>query len=584
MRQASAYFTVETNAASLFIVFSFQTMNCDHQKFESTLLVGTTVLQLFSPCEHIMIHMPSHLNDIQGSLRNMHPSESAREPLSKMDPGSTVIIQPSFGDTHYQRSSPVRSTPRPITIPMHNAQQRMIDERNIPGHGSYIDPNIEGSRKHMLSHPSSQFEPPVSHRRINSKEKAVSIDQKTGRTRQHHRVDSGGLDMLSAAASVGLGKEEFDAVAYKQHPLSHAQMADPYRMHLPQLRHAGPHPMLPYAPVSHFAAYPMATGAPYFAGVPGRPMAPYAYPPSEGHPRMEERRASMEMMDRTAEARHPSTSNQVAAAMAVGSGENAHQPNPGAHHRKLSSISLSALFGPALFNGNEPPASMHPLKVGHHRATSSSISFLDSMGDVDDTFLRNLQAADADVATELGVSGPVAIRSDAKLATGGTSKRVRRKCSVEGCANRVVQGGLCITHGAKRKTCKHPGCDKNVKKAGLCSTHGPARKRCDAEGCDKVAVQGGKCISHGAKKRVCLFDNCSKQAILSGMCKKHHDKATAEKLDLASGALCKEIKPKSKRQHTRGLSIFQEISADTVQCILNDDDNEKEGNGTHNNW
>jgi hypothetical protein len=530
-----------------------------------------------------MIHMPSQFNDIQGSLRNMHPSESAREPLSKMDPGSAVIIQPSFGDAHYQRSSPVRTTSRPINIPMHDPRHQMMNERNVAVHGSYSDPTIEASRKHMLSHPSSQFAPPVSHRRINSNGKAVPIDQKTSRTRQHHRVDSGGLDMLSAAASAGLGKEEFDAAVYKQHPLSQPQMADPYRMHLSQLRHAGPHPVMPYAPVSHFAAYPMPPGAPYFAGMPGLPMAPYAYPPSEAHPRMEERRGSMEMMERPADARIHSASNQPVAP-AMGNGENAQQANSGAHHRKLSSISLSALFGPTLFNGSEPPASMHPLKVGHHRATSSSISFLDSMGDVDDTFLRNLQAADAEVATELGVPGPVAVRSEAKLATGGSSKRVRRKCSVEGCANRVVQGGLCITHGAKRKTCKHPGCDKNVKKAGLCSTHGPARKRCDAEGCDKVAVQGGKCISHGAKKRVCLVDNCSKQAILGGMCKKHHDKATAEKLDLASGVVCKEIKPKSKRQHTRGLSIFQEISADTVQCILNDGENETEGNGNRNNW
>lgn len=53
-------------------------------------------------------------------------------------------------------------------------------------------------------------------------------------------------------------------------------------------------------------------------------------------------------------------------------------------------------------------------------------------------------------------------------------KRVRRMCTIEGCLNRVVQGGVCIAHGAKRKQCSFPGCDKSVKKAGLCSTHGPA--------------------------------------------------------------------------------------------------------------
>lgn len=505
--------------------------------------------------------MASHPKDIQGSLRSTVTSDHSRAPRSKMDPSDAVIIQPPYDDAQYQKSSPIRSTSRPLNTA----------------------PTSESGRKHALTHSGSQFEPPVAHRRVNSKVKAVSIDQSTSRTRQHNRVDSGGLDMLSAAASVGLGKEEFDAVAYKQHPLSQPQMNDPYRMHLPQMRHGGPHTVLPYAPVSHFAAYPMPNGAPYFAGLPGRPMAPFAYAHGDGHPRMDERRASIDLNDRSAEVHHQHQGSQVfVAARAMGNGEKSLRPSSGAHHRKLSSISLSALFGPALFTGNEPQASMHPLKIGHHRATSSSISFLDSMGDVDDSFLRNLQAADADVASELGVLGPAAIRSDSKLAAGGTSKRVRRKCSIEGCGNRVVQGGLCITHGAKRKTCKHPGCDKNVKKAGLCSTHGPARKRCDTEGCDKVAVQGGKCISHGAKKRVCVVDSCSKQAILSGMCKKHHDKATAEgKLGPASEARPREVKPKSKRQHTRGLSIFQEISADTVKCILNDDDEEEsEHNGS----
>lgn len=534
--------------------------------------------------------MTSHPNDIQGSLKGKLNSDISRESRSKMEPNGAVIIQPSFDDNHSQKSSPVKPALRPFTKPQHSLQQRKNDERNVSGYVAITmdnnDSAIEGGRKHRLTDPGDQFEPPVAHRLISSKGKVIAVDRKTGRSRQHNRVDSGGLDMLSAAASVDIGKEDFDAVAYKQHPLSQPPINDPYRMHLPQMRHGGPPPGLPYAPVPHFASYPMPTGAPYFAGLPGRPMAPFAYAHSEAHSRMDERRGSIDISDRAIEAHHQHHGSQaLVTAIAVGNGEKTLRPSTGAHHRKLSSISLSALFGPALFGGSEPQASLHPLKVGHHRQTSSSISFLDSLGDVDDSFLRNLQAADADVASELGVSGPAAVRSDTKLASGGTSKRVRRKCSIEGCANRVVQGGLCITHGAKRKTCKHPGCDKNVKKAGLCSTHGPARKRCDAEGCDKVAVQGGRCISHGAKKRVCLVDGCSKQAILSGMCKKHHDKASAEgKLGPAAGPFCREVKPKAKRQHTRGLSIFQEISADTVQSILNDDDDDDENEDNGRSW
>jgi hypothetical protein len=108
---------------------------------------------------------------------------------------------------------------------------------------------------------------------------------------------------------------------------------------------------------------------------------------------------------------------------------------------------------------------------------------------------------------------------------GPKPKRIRRKCSHPSCPNRVVQGGVCVTHGAKRKMCQHPGCDKAVKLAGYCSTHGPARKKCAQHGCTRVAVQGGRCLSHGAKRRVCKFPNeaCDKNAIVGGMCKKHYD-------------------------------------------------------------
>jgi hypothetical protein len=275
-----------------------------------------------------------------------------------------------------------------------------------------------------------------------------------------------------------------------------------------------------------------------------------------------------------------------------------HDPASDAyHHRKSSSISswappLSLLMG-------APPTDFgeHPLKR-HHRTTSSSVSFLGldvaALGDGDAAFLKNLHSSN-------GVNGPafetkpLTPRSSqempeeeqsqeddgtSKLASGGTSKRVRRKCNIEGCLNRVVQGGLCISHGAKRKHCRYPGCTKNVKKAGLCSTHGPARKRCETDGCSKVAVQGGRCIAHGAKKKLCCIDGCTKQAILSGMCKKHHD--TARKAshiigqddvlgaEAQSQPVTKPSRVVNKPTHTRGLSLFQEMSAEAVGNILGD--------------
>jgi hypothetical protein len=238
----------------------------------------------------------------------------------------------------------------------------------------------------------------------------------------------------------------------------------------------------------------------------------------------------------------------------------------------------------------------------HHRKTSSTVSFLRDLDvgleSTDATFLRNLQASNSSIATGYGTQqlnlpthtsppqeGSVnSSESGTQLASGGTSKRIRRKCTVDNCPNRVVQGGLCISHGAKRKCCKHPGCNKNVKKAGLCSTHGPARKRCDEGKCQKVAVQGGRCIAHGAKKKLCSVDDCTKQAILSGMCKKHSDHSngiTSTKSRSSSSededeiSLCQEIKKtpgqRKKASHNRGLSIFQELSADAVSSMLNDE-------------
>jgi hypothetical protein len=90
-----------------------------------------------------------------------------------------------------------------------------------------------------------------------------------------------------------------------------------------------------------------------------------------------------------------------------------------------------------------------------------------------------------------------------------------------------------------------------------------------------VAVQGGKCIAHGAKKKLCVVSDCKKQAILGGMCKKHHDQNQQH----MGGNFCKVTEPKEaksksskKPAHQRGLSIFQEISADTVGDLLSADD------------
>jgi len=108
-------------------------------------------------------------------------------------------------------------------------------------------------------------------------------------------------------------------------------------------------------------------------------------------------------------------------------------------------------------------------------------------------------------------------------------RRCRRNCAVAGCGNRVVQGGVCVTHGAKRKPCMEEGCDKAVKKAGFCSAHGPARKKCEFPGCCRVAVQGGVCIGHGAKQSICSIETCRRKFAQDGLCKSHAELGVSSK-------------------------------------------------------
>lgn len=294
----------------------------------------------------------------------------------------------------------------------------------------------------------------------------------------------------------------------------------------------------------------------------------------------------------------------------------------GKHHRSISSLTNITMLGTGLFP--EVEQSSNENKVGKDLIGSLSSADPDIPVDVKsepDTFFTagtevNI-ASPQDVPRTRQQQSPVTphgrietpttspsdqgeemnnlVKSSGNKLLGSASKRIRRKCSVPECNNRVVQGGLCISHGAKRKTCGYPGCTKNVKKAGMCSAHGPARKKCEYEGCAKVAVQGGKCIAHGAKKKLCNVENCTKQAILSGMCKKHFDKTNGvtkgkklmdNKPSVDKSVYCVEVgsleeasfldslfrddKKTGKRTHVRGLSLFQDMN--TVDKILAQDE------------
>ena len=140
----------------------------------------------------------------------------------------------------------------------------------------------------------------------------------------------------------------------------------------------------------------------------------------------------------------------------------------------------------------------NPGKSHHVRINEERIASLDALG-FDWTVEKQVDKSYPRHSSGGGSSSKKKSATKSGRSTQTKPKRIHRKCSAPDCTNQVVQGGVCVTHGAKRKLCSYPNCNKAVKLAGFCSTHGPARKKCDDPGCSRVAVQAGKCLSHGAR-------------------------------------------------------------------------------------
>ena len=103
-------------------------------------------------------------------------------------------------------------------------------------------------------------------------------------------------------------------------------------------------------------------------------------------------------------------------------------------------------------------------------------------------------------------------------------KQYRYECTVDGCTNQRVNGGVCVRHGAKvtRKLCSSDGCTSVAKRGGVCIRHGAkvTRKLCGSEGCTNYVVKGGVCHKHGAKftRKQYSCERCTNQAVRGGVC------------------------------------------------------------------
>jgi len=128
-------------------------------------------------------------------------------------------------------------------------------------------------------------------------------------------------------------------------------------------------------------------------------------------------------------------------------------------------------------------------------------------------------------------SSSVAVDDD--LARGSAPNKKQKLCSAEGCTNIVIQGGVCIRHGAKRKErkrCSREGCTNQAQIGEVCIRHGAKKRRyeCSAEECTNLVVRGGVCWRHGAKTKSprCSSEGCRNQAQCGGVCIRHSAKVT----------------------------------------------------------
>ena len=78
------------------------------------------------------------------------------------------------------------------------------------------------------------------------------------------------------------------------------------------------------------------------------------------------------------------------------------------------------------------------------------------------------------------------------------AKVKRYECSADGCTKYVVNGGVCVRHGAKVKLCSSERCTNIVVNGGVCIRHGASVKRCNRAGCSNQVQRRGVCIKHGA--------------------------------------------------------------------------------------
>jgi hypothetical protein len=104
------------------------------------------------------------------------------------------------------------------------------------------------------------------------------------------------------------------------------------------------------------------------------------------------------------------------------------------------------------------------------------------------------------------------------------AKKLPRACSVGGCLNVAVQGGVCWNHGTKKPICSQEGCTNQAETGSACIMHGAKAEKCRHEG------DGGVCSRHRAKVLIESAVKCKRPAMLMI----GEEKFVAKELDIKS--------------------------------------------------
>jgi len=133
--------------------------------------------------------------------------------------------------------------------------------------------------------------------------------------------------------------------------------------------------------------------------------------------------------------------------------------------------------------------------------------------------------ADTEIYTEINIVDEEKLTDGPTLAgTVSFQKSKRKGCIAPGCNNMARVGGVCVRHGARQQRCKFSSkCSNIAVNGGVCTKHGAVRKnkKCSVLGCNKEAKKGGICYTHGAKRKKCFIPECNNVVVKGGACNKH---------------------------------------------------------------